>query len=323
MKRFSNILLILDEGTNYSAALKRAITLARNNQALLTTCAVVDVVPGDMQLADSAVTPAELQDIVVTENRDWLNAVCNSVEAGGVPLETKVLAGRPFIEIIRQVLEHDHDLIIKCAEVAEGLRNVLFGSSDMHLMRKCPCPVWIVKPTEDRQYRRILAAVDRDPETGVKDALNRQILEMSTSLALAEFSELHVVHAWRLLDENILRSGRSGLADAEVEDMLADEASERRRWLDTLVSTYGAKANKHAFDYIEPQLHVLKGDAKHIVPAMAQELDVDLIVMGTVARTGIAGFLIGNTAESILTQLDCSVLTLKPPGFVSPITLEV
>jgi len=50
-------------------------------------------------------------------------------------------------------------------------------------------------------------------------------------------------------------------------------------------------------------------------------LDVDLMIMGTVARTGIPGFFIGNTAESILSQIDCSVLTIKPPGFVSPVNL--
>ena len=44
--------------------------------------------------------------------------------------------------------------------------------------------------------------------------------------------------------------------------------------------------------------------------------------MGTVCRTGIAGFFIGNTAESILQQVDCSVLTVKPDGFVSPVVLE-
>ncbi len=46
------------------------------------------------------------------------------------------------------------------------------------------------------------------------------------------------------------------------------------------------------------------------------------IVVGAVARTGIAGFFMGNTAESILTQLDCSVLIVKPSGFFSPVTLE-
>jgi len=103
--------------------------------------------------------------------------------------------------------------------------------------------------------------------------------------------------------------------------MVADEASERRRWLNKLVNTFGAKADKDSVDYLNPQLHLIKGDAKHIVPTTARELDVDLIVMGTVARTGITGFFMGNTAESILTQLDCSVLTVEPPGFISPVTL--
>ena len=107
-----------------------------------------------------------------------------------------------------------------------------------------------------------------------------------------------------------------------MDAMVAEEAGKRRRWLDNLVNTYGAKADKDAVDYINPQLHLLEGDAKHVVPTIARDLNVDLIVMGTVARTGIAGFFMGNTAESILTQLDCSVLTVKPPGFISPVTLE-
>jgi nucleotide-binding universal stress UspA family protein len=52
------------------------------------------------------------------------------------------------------------------------------------------------------------------------------------------------------------------------------------------------------------------------------ELGIDLLVMGSVCRTGIAGFLIGNTAEEVINQVDCSVLTLKPKGFITPVTLE-
>jgi nucleotide-binding universal stress UspA family protein len=44
--------------------------------------------------------------------------------------------------------------------------------------------------------------------------------------------------------------------------------------------------------------------------------------MGTVARTGISGFLMGNTAETILNQIDCSVLAIKPPDFQTPVTLQ-
>ena len=322
MKRFCSILLIADAGTNHSAALKRAVALARNNQALLNICVLADAVPGDMQMAVTAITPAELQNIAISEKRNWLDELVKSVAADGVPLEAKVLIGKPFIEIIRQVLENNHDLIIKCAEDTGDLRGMLFGSTDMHLMRKCPCPVWIIKPMEHHKYSRILAAVDQDSEEPVTDLLNRQILEMSTSLALAEFSEAHIVHAWDVVGEDIFRSVRSGLSDAEVDTMLEEEASVRRRWLEVLVKTYGSKADTNAVDVLAPQLHVIKGHAKYVVPAMAHELAVDLVIMGTVARTGIAGFFIGNTAESILTQLDCSVLTIKPPGFISPITLE-
>ncbi|HOO52306.1 MAG TPA: universal stress protein [Alphaproteobacteria bacterium] len=43
------------------------------------------------------------------------------------------------------------------------------------------------------------------------------------------------------------------------------------------------------------------------------------MVMGTVGRTGIPGFFIGNTADSVLRQVGCSVLAIKPKGFSTPV----
>ncbi len=319
MKRFSNILLIADAGVENSKALGRAISLASNNQASLTLVDVIDSVPTEMQLAITAVTPQELLDIVVSERLKQLESVVATGKNSGLDIEARVLVGKPFLEIIRQVLRNKHDLVIKCVDPSGTFKSTLFGSTDMHLMRKCPCPVWVIKSTEHEQNRKILAAVDQDPEDEVKDVLNRQILEMSTSLAMAEFSELHIVHAWRFFGESHFRSARTGVSEDEVDAMVAQEASARGLWLKNLVETYGAKSDSDAVDYVAPTLHVIKGDAKQVVPATAHELDVDLIVMGTVARAGVPGFFMGNTAESILNQIDCSVLTVKPPGFVSPV----
>jgi len=321
MERFSNILLLADEGLENSIALNRALALANSNQASLTLIDVVDSVPAEMQLAITTVTPAELVDIAVAKKRKQLDKVVAVGKAGGVDIDAHVLVGKPFLEIIRQVLRNEHDLVIKCADSSGSFKDTLFGSTDMHLMRKCPCPVWIMKSTEHEQHRRIMAAVDQDPEDDVKDFLNRQILEMSTSLALAEFSELHIVHAWTFFGESHYRSPRIPISEVEVDAMVAEEASERGRWLKSLVKTYGAKSDSDAVDYDGPQLHVIKGDAKQVVPETAHDLDVDLIVMGTVARAGVPGFFMGNTAESILNQIDCSVLTVKPPGFTSPVSL--
>ena len=67
----------------------------------------------------------------------------------------------------------------------------------------------------------------------------------------------------------------------------------------------------------------MKGHAREVVPECARALGTELVVMGTVGRTGIPGFVIGNTAEQILNQIDCSVLTIKPAGFISPVTADI
>ena len=322
MKRFSNVLLVVDERTDYSAALKRGATLARNNQARLTVCAIVDTVPSEVRIGAIGITPRQVLDVATDRKREWLDDTVNSVATDGVSIDKKVLIGKPFIEIIRQVLRNDHDLIIKCADADSGLRELLFSSTDKHLMRKCPCPVWIIKPTERYKYLRILAAVDQDPEEPAKDTLNRQILEMSTSMALAEYSEAHIVHAWEVFGESLLTSHKFNFSEAEFEAMLEEEATGRRRWLKNLVKNYDTSSDPNSADVLDLHLHVVKGPAQFVVSDLARELAVDLVVMGTVARTGIDGFFMGNTAESILGQLNCSVLTIKPPGFNSPVTLE-
>jgi nucleotide-binding universal stress UspA family protein len=59
-----------------------------------------------------------------------------------------------------------------------------------------------------------------------------------------------------------------------------------------------------------------------VIVELAAAENSDLIIMGTIGRTGIPGLLIGNTAETVLGQVDCSVLTVKPEGFDTPVRLE-
>ena len=66
-------------------------------------------------------------------------------------------------------------------------------------------------------------------------------------------------------------------------------------------------------------IHHMRGQAGEAIPARVEELGLDILVMGTVARTGIPGFLIGNSAENIVQKIRCSLVAMKPPGFVSPV----
>jgi nucleotide-binding universal stress UspA family protein len=69
------------------------------------------------------------------------------------------------------------------------------------------------------------------------------------------------------------------------------------------------------------QIHSLKGDPGTVIPSFVKNHQVDVIVMGTLCRTGLSGLYIGNTAEKVLGNVRCSVLTVKPEGFVSPVKL--
>ncbi|HDV5714231.1 TPA: universal stress protein, partial [Legionella pneumophila] len=69
----------------------------------------------------------------------------------------------------------------------------------------------------------------------------------------------------------------------------------------------------------QPTIYHVKGRPSELIPSSINANKIDMLVMGTVARTGISGFIIGNTAENILQKINCSLWALKPQGFVSPV----
>jgi len=131
--------------------------------------------------ASDSVSPEMLQEAMLEERRERLKRLVEPIRTD-VHVNTKVLMGTLFLEIIREVLQGQRDLVMKSAH-GGGTLDLMFSSNDMHLLRKCPCPVWLMKPTEAKSYRRILAAVDfgEEDDRDKKNLLNRQILEMAVA----------------------------------------------------------------------------------------------------------------------------------------------
>ena len=325
MQRFKNILYVAVPGSASEIALERAITLAKLNQAHLTIVEVIDKIPSNMKLPGGVPSPEKFQEKRAIAHQQALEERTASKDQN-IKIQTKVLMGISFLEIIHEVLRNEHDLVIKAAE-SGGLLDRVFGSDDMHLLRKCPCPVWLVKPESPKVYRRILAAVDIDDyfpskELNTRHRLNLQILEMAYSLALIESTELHIVHTWEAIEEGVMRHAFVDLPEERIAAHIEEERQQHRHNLKVLINEAVNKSGQNTLEYIKPQTHLLKGYPRKMIPELAREIKADLIVMGTVARTGISGFFMGNTAETILNRLDCSVLAVKPPGFETPVALE-
>lgn len=326
MKRFKNILFVMPHETINEAAFGRAVTLAEQNQAELTLIDVVPPASGYVGTPFGFHTVTDFQSAVVDNQRQKLVAFAED-HAKGIPIKTKVLEGVPFLEIIREVLRNNHDLLVKVAENGDLLDRI-FGSDDMHILRKCPCPLLLLKPEAPKSHHRILAAVDVEDEyprkeMATRSALNLQILELASSMALAESSELHIVHAWDAFGESALRYGAfSRRPETEVNAYVEKVQQQYQAKLDALMQEGVSYLGEDALEYLKPQTHLVKGRARVEIPALANRIEADLVVMGTVARTGVPGFIMGNTAENILNKIGCSVLAIKPPGFETPVTLE-
>lgn len=323
MQRFKDILCVLEDVKAGKYVMERAVTLAENNQARLTVVDVVEHVTAGIGMPEGGPISVDLQAALVSAHEQGLETLVDPYRKR-TEIEARVLAGVPFLEIIREVLRSDHDLVIKVPETRDFLDR-LFGSEDMHLLRKCPCPVWLIKPAKQKAYRRILAAVDvgdsyPPEELASRRALRWQILELASSLALSDFAELHVAHAWEPVAESALR-GVLHTPEEKYIDYVEQERRDHAASLDGLMHDVTGDLGQDALDYLKPRTHLVKGSARKEISALAKQIEADLVVMGTVARTGVPGFIMGNTAETILNQIDCSVLAVKPPGFITPVTL--
>ncbi len=307
MQRFKNILLVhpCDEET-----LTRAQSLARNNHATLTLMHVERELTGTSFITSPDSPALELQGLVVREYQSQLSELITPLKSEGLEVSWKVVVGTPFLEIIREVIVKKHDLVIMTAEGKGGFKERLFGSTSLQLMRKCPCPVWVMKQTNRNPFLRIMAAVDPDPAENSNDELNALILHLASSLTEQDGAELHVVHAWTLFGESALRA-RGRFTESELHGFSQVEMAKRKSLMNALIA-------KHTNDGVH--VHLVHGIAELVITDLAKQQQVDLLVMGTVCRTGIPGFFIGNTAERVLDEVNCSVLTVKPEAFQSPVT---
>jgi universal stress protein E len=322
MQGFDKILFVVEPGQEPTWALAHASAFAASVQADLALLMVAERPAATGELSQAHIDTAIRDQCLATMERA-LAALAQPIEA-----ECLVAFGRPHIEIIRAALRGGHDLVIKAAETqGGGLRERLLGSRDMHLLRKCPCPVWLLKPEGRQPYRRILATVDFAP--GVEDTeaegLNRRILDLASALALAEFAELHVAHVWEAPATGLLHRWGGGVwtTDTTTDELRYVEQTRNQHVLgvDGLIKALAERIGPEGFEYLKLESHLPRGSAIEEIPALAAELDVDLIVMGTVGRGGIPGLLIGNTAETILDRCDRAVLAVKPPSFETPVSL--
>ena len=110
----------------------------------------------------------------------------------------------------------------------------------------------------------------------------------------------------------MLRSRRFSMSSDEVDALVTKTREQAESAVQEVVAQVDLSAVPH-------RVSVVQGLPFEVISEYTRTAAV--AVLGTLSRAGIAGVLIGNTAERVLRQVDCSVIAVKPAGFESPVQL--
>ena len=284
-------------------AIRHGLWLAEKASASVTFFAALDIPEDTLHSAeaDESCLASQLH----RSGQRALDHLVDSAKMRGLTANAKLVSGNAWIEIIREVEQSGHDVVIVGTRNVRGLRRFLFGSTAMRLLHNCPCPVWVTRPESKPVPHNILVTSDFSPVSEITLKLGLAIGELSGA-------KVHVLHA---VDYLLDRLWSVGLLHANTEVYHAHvKAEAHERLTDQLARVGGG----HPAAKVE--LHIVEGEsiADTAILEFIEHHQIDLLLMGTMARGGIPGLTIDNTAERLVTHVPCSMLAVKPDDFKSP-----
>ncbi len=305
MKSFHNILFVSDGTYNESATLQQAVSLAAHYQACLDILVISPPLPkafAQHQDAYEDFLKNNIKTMLETAKTEQLSTKSLSIDVEW--------GNTPDISIVQRVLRRSHDLLIKAAKTKENEKG--FMAVDMALLRKCPCVLFLHRPKRQVQNIKLAVAIDPDNKNPEEYDLTKNLLKLADSLTHYYEGQLNIISCWDLPLEKFLRSSSwLNMPEEAVEEVILQERNTSYLSLSQLIK----KSKIHS----QPTIFHLKGDPTESIPGLVATKQIDVLIMGTVARTGITGFIIGNTAENVLQQIECSLWAMKPKGFISPV----
>ena len=310
---YQRILVATDFSPPADAALKQAVWLARQNGAKIV---VMHTLPDRLREVHSETMRAQLDllygdgESVPSEIRQKTEArmkqVIVDLQATDLDVRFETLPGEPFVELTHAVQEEGFDLVLAGTRGLAAWKQFLVGSTAKRLIRKCPSSVWIVKAEHVGPPKTVLAAT-------VFSEVSRRAAREGLWIAQQASAEFHLLHSINYLIDYLTDTPQEFATRFPVGGPLRREINDgAQKLLEAFVQSLDTDPEK-------VHLHLSWGTPWQEVDRLVQHLNADLVVLGTVGRSGIKGVLLGNTAERVLTTCDCSILTVKPDDFVSPL----
>jgi nucleotide-binding universal stress UspA family protein len=302
--RIERILCPSDFSDFAERALRRAASMARWFEAKVTVLHIVQPVPWIAPGAAWAAGIVVPQDLLRPVRDDLAKALENFVAAfrgEGVTLETRLDDGDPArqIEAVAEALPAD--LVVMGTHGRSGFQRLLLGSVTEKVLHRAPCPVLIVGSADavspaNPLFHRIVCAADLTQGS-------QAVLDTALSVAaesLARVTLLHVLDGLPAL--SVSGPFRPTVDLAEVQMRMADQAREQL-----------IEAARPARDFCQVSERVETGKAWQEIIRVAEDIEADLIVMGSRSQAGLDRLFLGSTVNQVVRQAPCPVLVVRGP----------
>ena len=308
MEPLRHLLVVVDPVAQQSPALAKARQLANAFRAKveLLLCDVnPTLAPAYYPDADSYTSIVEP---IRASHEARLRVLATPFAADKLDVTCHVEFGKPLHTVmLDRIRLTQPDLVVKDTHHHSLLRRTILSNTDWHLIRDCDQPLLLVKDKIWAPVPRISAAVDPGHPQDTPAALDHEVVYAADRIARGLGSTVSLVHCWSPMALDALGAAGGGLGGVPV--MMPPEVIDEQRDLDRERLDHLARVH----DIPASRTHLREGIPVDELPVYAAHTDLDVLVMGAVARSGIDRIFIGHTAEMLLEGLPSDILVIKLP----------
>lgn len=210
--------------------------------------------------------------------------------------------------IVRRAIHVKADLIVVSRHAGRHTAPWMLRMTDWELVRLSPVPLLLVKNPHAYRHPSVLVAVDPTHSYAKPLQLDKEILRMGRAVSEGLRGALHAVHAYARMPSTAGVMTPSLFVKMERQQLRAAKA----RLTHTLRSTRVPSARQY----------LIASDPVGAITQAARMSRSAIVVMGAVSRSGLKKLFIGNTAESILDELSCDILVVKPIKFRNRVSIQ-
>lgn len=314
MSEANQILVVIDPTAKQQPALERAAWWAQKTGAGLELfiCDYDQYLAGERFFDTESLEKARGSLMNAHEQR--LGKLAEPLRAQGLTVAVEAQWDHPLHEgIVRKTLRSKPDLVFKDTHYHAAIRRSLFSNTDWNLIRDCPAPLWLVKPTPNAAELSIIAAIDPVHERDKPAELDSEILAVARKLMDRAGGRISVLHAFDPSPAYAVSADSMAFPiSAPMNEMMEALKNRHKQAVDELMEDQGIPAE---------DTHVLEGDTRELLIDLAEQVDANLVVMGAVSRGALQRLVLGSTAERVLDHIPCDLLIVKPSGFAPDVTL--